>query len=104
MNQPQFLSLRLMYGTALAVQSFDTFAFLLTSSLMRTAGIVSLPFALACWLLRDNHIQYPEVGRTVGSIFFLSNVASAMLYTWSAMQPDKYMIQPFWYLAGWRVV
>ncbi|KAL3443102.1 hypothetical protein BJX65DRAFT_312119 [Aspergillus insuetus] len=119
-NHTQSLSIRLMYGTALAVQGFDGIAFLLTSPLvipnrselghpltrfwMRTTGVSFLPFALACWLLRDSHIRHSKIGRTLGSVFLLSNATSAALYTWSAMQPEEYTIRPLWYVVGWRVV
>jgi hypothetical protein len=90
-----------MYGTALAVKAFDAVAFLLTSTLvipnrselahpltrlwMHITGVSLLPFALACWLFHGNHIRHSKVGRTLGSVFLLSNATSAVLYCWSAM-------------------
>ncbi|KAL3459643.1 hypothetical protein BJX64DRAFT_264463, partial [Aspergillus heterothallicus] len=120
MSTPQPLAIRLLYGTALAVQGFDSIAFLLTSRLvipnraelahpltrfwMRTTGVSFLPFALACWLLRGYHIRHSQVGRVMGACFALSNVGSAALYLWSAAQVDEYTIRPLWYVVGWRVV
>ncbi|KAL2833590.1 hypothetical protein BJY01DRAFT_239443 [Aspergillus pseudoustus] len=76
----------------------------LTRFWMRTTGVSFLPFALICWLLRDNHIRHSRVGRIVGSCFALSNVTSAALYAWSAVRPDEYTIRPLWYVVGWRVM
>jgi hypothetical protein len=109
-----------MYGSALAVQGFDAFAFLFVSPIvipkrdelahpltrfwMRVTGVSFFPYVLSCWLLRDYHIRHSKVGRIVGSCFAFYNASLAALYTWSALQESEYTIQPFWYAAGWRVV
>lgn len=107
-----------MYGSALAVQGFDAFAFLFVSPIvipnrtelahpltrfwMRVAGVSSLPFVLNGWFLRNHHIRHSKVGRVVGACFALHNVALATLYSWSAIRTDEYTIRPFWYVVAWR--
>ncbi|KAE8316474.1 hypothetical protein BDV41DRAFT_111061 [Aspergillus transmontanensis] len=120
MDPRQPLSIRFMYGSALAVQGFDAFAFIMTSSIvipkqlelahpltrfwMRVTGVSFLPFVLNCWLLRKHHIRHSRVGFIVGSCFFLHNAGLAALYIWSAIEAGEYTIQPLWYAAGWRGV
>ncbi|KAL2841947.1 hypothetical protein BJX68DRAFT_270889 [Aspergillus pseudodeflectus] len=117
---PQPLSIRLLYGSALAVQSFDSFAFYTISPLLfpnrsdvshpatrffvRQNATLLFPYILSCWFLRDYHIRHTKVGRVVGMCFALFHASALAMYSWSRWVGGEYAIEPFGVIAGAHAV
>lgn len=113
-SQP--LSIRLLYGSALCVQSLDCFAFYTVSPLLfpsrsdfahpatrfflRQNATLLLPFILNCWFLRDYHIRHTKVGRVVGRTFALFHASALAMYSWSRWVGGEYAVEPFWLIGG----
>lgn len=109
-------SIRLLYGSALFVQSVDCFAFYTISPILfpnrsdfahpatrfflRQNATLLFPFILSCWFLRHYHIRRTTVGRVVGSTFALYHASALAMYTWSRYMAGEYSVEPFGLIAG----
>lgn len=120
-SQP--FSIRLLYGSALIIQSVDCFAFYTISPLLfpnqsdfshpatrfflRQNATLLLPFILNCWFLRDHHIRNTKVGQIVGKTFALFHASALAMYSWSKWTRGEYTVEPFSLIAtlhgGWTL-
>ena len=110
-------SIKALYTTALIVESFDNLQYLslgslmvpnrddlahgLTRTFMRANGIARIPFYMMVYLLRNYHIRNTEVGRVVGGSFVMYQLASTLLWYWSA-RAGEFEMKPLWYVVAWH--
>ncbi|KAJ0423265.1 hypothetical protein BJY00DRAFT_310395 [Aspergillus carlsbadensis] len=110
-DQTQRHSISHLYGTALAIQTFDNLAVVLADvgsifllvhtpegcvQQLRKRVVQDLFFqmTMACWFLRDSHIRFSRMGRIIGVVFAPLSALSAWFHVRDAMY-DGYGVELF---------